>query len=308
MRVPTGLACILVSRAFEQEIHMTENRNSEPEIPAGAVEDMLRVNEAQKKYYEEADGAGESKVNGFATNLWRRWRQRALSVFDESEMDRSLSEIHLRWLSDKLPTAKVLDLGVGYGNPLSMTLAHRSREYVAVDLSASMVAHFERQLRNANLPNARAVVADVLSDNFPEYNFDIVYARAVFHHFQHFDAFLSMLSQRMSPGGVVVTLDDPLETWWPMKALRLAYRPFQTDASWEWPFTRRSLSSIERHFKIVEKIGTYGRSKWAIPLGFLAPSLAKRSASKWHKLDLQTNHSMSSIRSCLRASFLLSKP
>ena len=41
------------------------------------VREMLRINESQRKYYEQADGAEESEINGFATNLWRRWRGRA---------------------------------------------------------------------------------------------------------------------------------------------------------------------------------------------------------------------------------------
>jgi SAM-dependent methyltransferase len=270
------------------------------------VREMLRTNEAQREYYEHADGAAESEVNGFATNLWRRWRGKALSVFDEGHMDTTLSQVHRTWLGD-FSQAKVLDLGVGYGNPLSLTFAREARSYIAIDLSKPLVDGFQRQLDRIGAPNARACVADILSDDFAERDFNIVYARAVFHHFRHFDAFLENLSGRLAPGGLVVTLDDPIETWIPMKLLRAAYRPFQTDASWEFPFTRKTLRSIQKHFDVLQAQGTYDSSKWAIPLGFIAPDLARRRAREWHAKDLQRRYDVNNVTSCLRVSFLLQK-
>jgi 2-polyprenyl-3-methyl-5-hydroxy-6-metoxy-1,4-benzoquinol methylase len=279
-----------------------EVRDVQPE-----VREMLRVNQAQREYYEHADGAKESEVNGFATNLWRRWRERALSVFQESEINDSLSKVHLQWLNRDISTLKVLDLGVGYGNPLSMTFARQAREYIAIDLSQPLVDRFQRQLERAGLRNARACLADILSDEFAEKDFDLVYARAVFHHFRYFDAFVESLSGRIAPGGQVITLDDPIETWLPIKLLRLAYRPFQTDASWEFPFTSATLRSIQRHFNVMKSQGTYDSAKWAIPLGFIAPKYARRCASEWHRKDLKRAYSPDNVTSSLRVSFLLQK-
>jgi SAM-dependent methyltransferase len=269
------------------------------------VREMLRINEQQRNYYEHADGANESEVNGFATNLWRRWRARALSVFDDGAIDSSLVDLHLRWLGGDVASLKVLDLGVGYGNPLSMKFAREAREYVAIDLSASMVEWFQRQLKSNPTRNARAIVADFLSDDFVERNFDLVYARAVFHHFKYFEAFLEKLRRSMAPGGIVITLDDPLETWLPMKLLRMAYRPFQTDADWEYPFTRKTLRAIQRHFDILKVQGTYGFSKWGIPLGFVAPQYARRRARAWHERDLAFAYDIRNVTSCLRVSLML---
>jgi 2-polyprenyl-3-methyl-5-hydroxy-6-metoxy-1,4-benzoquinol methylase len=269
------------------------------------VREMLRINEEQRRYYEQADGANESEINGFATNLWRRWRARALSVFEESDIDESLARLHLQWLGNGLSSLKVLDLGVGYGNPLSMTFARQAKEYVAIDLSEALVKSFQRQLSANETRNARALVADFLSDEFAEKDFDLVYARAVFHHFKHFDAFLDKLRGCLAPGGVVITLDDPLETWLPMKLLRMAYRPFQTDAAWEYPFTRQTLRVIERHFEVEKVQGTYGLSKWGIPLGFVAPQFARRHARAWHQKDLAHPYDMHSVTSCLRVSLKL---
>ena len=269
------------------------------------VREMLRINEEQRRYYEQADGAKESEINSFATNLWRRWRGKALSVFEGTQIDESLADVHMQWLGGELSSLKVLDLGVGYGNPLSMTLARQAKEYIAIDLSAPLVARYQKQLKATETRNARAFVADFLSDEFSEKDFDLVYARAVFHHFKHFDAFLEKLNRCMAPGGIVISLDDPLETWLPMKLLRLAYRPFQTDADWEYPFTRRSLRVIQRHFVVERVQGTYGFSKWGIPLGFVAPQFARRRTKAWHQKDMAYAYDLKNVTSCLRVSLML---
>jgi hypothetical protein len=62
---------------------------------------------------------------------------------------------------------------------------------------------------------------------------------------------------------IVITVDDPLETWLPTRLLRMAYRPFETKVQ-----------------------GTDGFSKWGIRLGFVAPRYARHWAKAWHEEDL----------------------
>jgi len=87
------------------------------------------------------------------------------------------------------------------------------------------------------------------------------------HHFEDFDAFLSVLRSHVVPGGKVVTF-DPLETSLAIRLIRRAYRPFQQDADWEWPFQRSTFEVIEKYFEIEQIQGYLGRSKWPI---FLTP-------------------------------------
>jgi len=42
-------------------------------------------------------------------------------------------------MATSVAEAKVLDLGCGTGNPLSLWLAERAKEYVAIDLSESRI-------------------------------------------------------------------------------------------------------------------------------------------------------------------------
>lgn len=269
------------------------------------LEEMLQTNERQHEYYEKADGSAESSINSQATNYWRRTRRNVFSVFRNAEIRESIARLHTQWMGD-VSNAKVLDLGLGIGNPLSLKLAGAARKYVAIDLSSNRMEIFRKKLEEAGIEGARTYVDDFLSDAFPEVGFDVVYALAIFHHFKHLGAFLDSLSRRMSRGGIVITL-DPLETWFPIKLIRLAYRPFQTDADWEYPFTQESLTAIQHKYMIERVQGIYGFSKWAIPISLFNPQIARQYAWRWHQKDLQCATSLTAICSCLRVSLLLRK-
>ena len=165
---------------------------------------------------------------------------------------------------------------------------------------------FRTKLCEAGIKGARTYVADFLSDDFPEADFDVVYALAIFHHFKHIETFLDALAQRMSNGGIAIT-QDPIQTRIPIKLMRLVYRPLQTDAAWEFPFTRNSLDAIQRKFKVEPIQGIYGYSKWAIPISIFNPKLAGHYAQRWHMRDVRYATELNTIRSCLQASFMLRK-
>lgn len=266
---------------------------------------MLETNFAQREYYEKADGYNESPLNSRATNIWRRMRRNAYSVFKNAEIQKSVVQLHGQWIGD-VSNAKVLDLGPGQGNPLSLTLAREAREYVAIDLSSTRMEIFRTKLSDAGIQGAKTYVADFLSDDFPETGFDIVYAMSVFHHFEHIEVFLEALSDRMSAGAVGIT-QDPLQTWLPMKLVRLVYHRLQTGGAWEFPFTRDSLEIIQRKFKVEQVQGIYGYSKWAIPISILSPEMAKHYAQRWHRKDLRYATRLNSVTSCLRICFMLRK-
>ena len=266
---------------------------------------MLQTNVAQREYYEKADGYNESPLNTRATNIWRRMRRNAYSVFKNAEIQKSVVQLHTQWMGD-VSNAKVLDLGLGEGNPLSLKLAREAREYVAVDLSSTRMEIFQTKLSEAGIKGAKTYVADFLSDEFPERGFDIVYAMSVFHHFEHIDAFLEALSDRMSAGAVAIT-QDPLQTWLPMKLIRLVYHRLQTGGAWEFPFTRDSLEIIQRKFEVEHVQGIYGYSKWAIPMSIFSPEIAKHFAQRWHMKDLRYATKLNAIMSCLRVCFMLRK-
>ena len=57
-------------------------------------------------------------------------------MFRNAEIHDSIVELHMQWAGD-VSNAKLLDVGLGEGNPLSLKLAREAREYVAIDLKSA---------------------------------------------------------------------------------------------------------------------------------------------------------------------------
>lgn len=263
-------------------------------------EEMIRTNRAQRAYYNVTSGGLLSDVNGIGTNLWRALRLRALRAVSPGQRAR-VYDVHRRWIGD-LGAMKVLELGVGHGSPLSADLASGAREYHALDLSESQIDQLRHMLGEA--PNRRFVVADFLSDDYAEGDFDLIYAHSVFHHFRHIDVMLDRVVAKLAPGGRVIAY-DPLQTWPPIRLLRALYRPFQTDADWEFPFDRNSLAAIDRRFLTLDRLGVFGRGKWALVLGVLSPRLAALHGDALFARDFDRPQSDRTIRNSLHLSLHL---
>lgn len=104
-------------------------------------------------------------------------------------------------------------------------------------MSETAIIELNQKLRENNFDNAKAIVCDILSEDFKEKDFDIIYAKSVFHHFEHIDVFLKRVHSLLKPGAKVITF-NPLQNSLLVLMARSAYRPFQSDRHWEWPFTK----------------------------------------------------------------------
>lgn len=228
------------------------------------------VNRQQRAYYEsrfEAAGGSEAAANRL-TNLWTKVRRRiqahdqAIGTASDKVAD------HQRWLGD-LTGQAVLDLGCFTGNELSLWLAENARSYVGLDLSESAAAELHRELESAGLTGSAYVLAgDFLNNDFPAQCFDVVYAHSVLHHFEDIRVVLDELDRVLKPGGVVVSI-DPLATEPLNRLARAAYRPFQSDRAWEWPFSFQTFRVLREYFELDRVQGYRGFSMLSLPLAVL---------------------------------------
>lgn len=260
------------------------------------LDEMLAINERQKAYYETSNGWGVTAQNNGPTNLWRWAKTRALAAIDSTTSEADVIALHREWAGD-LSGKRVLDIGCGWGNTLTVEFARAAKEYVAVELSSTRCAELRERLTDA--PRARVINGDVLNPSLDLGQFDLIYALGVFHHFKHFEAFLTVAKSLLAPNGSIIIF-DPVQTWLPIRLVRAALRPFQSDADWEYPFTEQSLTLIETHFRIADCRGLLGLSKWAALAGLFNSRFGARLAQKWHAADWQKNRDWSSVRSCLR--------
>lgn len=223
-------------------------------------DEIIEINKQQKEFYN-------TKKRNFITEAWAKFRGIILGgIRKDLGISHQVYELHKSWLGD-LSNKKVLDLGCYAGNYLSLYLAENSKKYIGVDLSDVGINKLKEKLKN--LPNAKALAVDFLSDNdFKEKDFDIIYAYGVLHHFQNTQLLIDKLKEKLTPNGVVISY-DPLQTSLPIKIVRTLYRPFQSDAHWEWPFTKKTYYKYKSEFNIVDKRAVLGKSKYALLINFI---------------------------------------
>jgi SAM-dependent methyltransferase len=263
--------------------------------------EIIEINKKQKEFYNH-------KKKNLPTRIWSFVREKTLKQIrrDIGVLNQSY-DLHKEWFGD-LTNKKVLDLGCFSGNNLSFYLAENSKEYIGLDLSDLAIAKLNERLKD--IPSAKAIAADFLSEtDFPDKDFDVIYAYGVLHHFQNPDVLIKKLNDKLAPGGIIVSY-DPLETSLPIKIIRTIYRPFQSDKDWEWPFTRKTYYKFHNTFKVIERHGVLGQAKWYFLINLLPMSDVKKQeiGKKWHKKDWELSATSDShMFRCMQLTMVMQK-
>lgn len=264
------------------------------------TESILETNIKQAEFYN-------TKKKNYATRIWSKFRngilnkiKKAVGVQDQAYL------LHKVWFGD-LSSKKVLDLGCFSGNYWSMYLAEHSKEYLGIDLSDVAITKLNQRL--AIFPNASAQTIDFLSAEFLEKDYDLIYAYGVLHHFENTQILINKLNEKLATSGQIINY-DPLGTSLPIKLIRTLYRPFQSDAAWEWPFTKKTFYQFQSSFTIVERRGLLGKSKWMALISILPISDNKKNkmGQKWHKEDWDNSKISDSVLfGCMHLTMLMKK-
>ena len=246
-----------------------------------ARERILETNTRQASFY---NAENETRITNLPMKSWRLARRRMYRLMDASSIWDDVYRLQKEWIGD-LANKKVLDFGCYEGNKLSHYLARGSAEYVGIDLSDQALERLARSFSKKGITGARVQAVDILSKEFVESGFDIIYAQGVLHHFNPIEALLPILHEKLNPGGRIVSL-DPLRTSMLTRSVRAVYHPFRSDKDWEWPFRREIFDKFRQYFTIEHVQGILGKSKWAIPLTFVNKTLAARLVDHLHRQDM----------------------
>ena len=266
-------------------------------------DEIIEINKKQKDFYNY-----KSDRKNLPTRIWYYFREKTLKKIrkDIGILNESY-EIHKTWFGD-LSNKKVLDLGCFAGNHWSMYMAENSKKYIGLDLSDIAIAKLQDRIKQ--FPNAKALAADFLAEEFAEKDFDIIYAYGVLHHFQNPDVLIAKLDEKLAKDGVIISY-DPLETSLPIKLMRVMYRPFQSDKDWEWPFTKSTYYKFAKTFTIVERHGLLGKAKWYFIMNFipfLSDEKKQNIGKNWHKKDWEKSaKSDNNLFKCMHLTMLMQK-
>jgi SAM-dependent methyltransferase len=175
-----------------------------------------------------------------------------------------MKSAHARWVDSK-KGGDFLELGCFSGSPSTFQLSEVSGTYLGVELSPLAVEALNRKFAERNLSHkAQAKALDFLTMN-EDQKFDLIYAHGVLHHFENPEPLFQKLAALCKPGGALLFVDpsavNPL-----YRLIRSVYRPFQSDAAWEWPFRPLTVAALERYF---EPQDGFGWGRWSLPLSVM---------------------------------------
>jgi len=237
------------------------------------IDDMVSINTHQAKFYDDIYNAEAEKGHGgYAENLsaniitrvWAKLRYRQAAAVKEAGVEEEVKKAHERWSGLKAG-ADFLEVGCFSGSRFTFNLAELAGHYVGVELSTKAVDALNEKFVARGLGHkAKAEAVDFLKLDVAR-KFDLIYAHGVLHHFENPIVLFDKLAGLAKPKAVLIFC-EPSAVNALYLGIRATYRPFQSDAAWEWPFTRRTITALERHFELLEGFGWGRRS---LPLSFL---------------------------------------
>lgn len=265
-----------------------------------STQTILEINKKQKQFYNNI------KQNAI-TKIWAKFRNGILNKIRKNiGVQDQAYNLHKEWFGD-LSQKKVLDLGCFSGNYWTLYLAENAKSYVGIDLSDVAISKLKERIKT--FPNATVKAIDFLSDEFTDKDFDLIYAYGVLHHFENTSILIERLNEKLANNGTIISY-DPLATSWPIKIIRNLYRPFQTDAAWEWPFSKNTFYQFQKNFNIIERRGILGKSKWVILLNILpiGEEKKKKIGKNWHQQDWEKSKVSDNVLfSCMHLTMLMKK-
>lgn len=105
---------------------------------------------------------------------------------------------------NKIPNAKILDVGTGRGNFISL-IDHLYKDYekiVGIDIVDRMVELSEEAFKDNN--KIKIVKRDILNTGFPEEHFDIVCLSNSLHHLEDIKGTIEAMEKLTKPGGYLL--------------------------------------------------------------------------------------------------------
>ena len=267
-------------------------------------EELRKINIEQTKFYTL--DSKKRKYN-IAMNLWLIPRRKMYAILNESGINKDMYRTQLDWIGD-VNGKKVLDFGCYSGNSISYKMAKFADYYLGIDLSEPAITELKNELNKRGSKNAKLMVVDILSKDFKEKDFDIVYAQGVLHHFKYIEVILKKLQKIIKPGGIIVTC-DPLNTALTSRIARRIYHRYRIDQEWEWPFTDKTFTKIRDYFDITKVQGFMGYSKWSIIFAMVNRNFGVKLSRKLHEYDLKlANKFGNDLWRCLQLVMYLEKP
>ena len=240
---------------------------------ANELKKALKINQKQAEFYdsisfvdekEEFIGYSSHRMANLVTRIWASLRYRQQRVFEQSGAGNKKDEFITRWIRAK-QGGRFLEIGCFQGTRASWPLIESAGNYVGVDLSEHATEVLSKTIAESGFSHkASAKAVDFLLLDESD-KFDIVFAHGVLHHFEDAELLFCKIDKVLSDDGVLI-FTEPSAVNLLYRIVRAVYRPFQSDAAWEFPFSRKTVNRLHAHFKPEE---AFGWGRWSMPLSLI---------------------------------------
>ena len=233
-------------------------------------DEMVQLNVRQAQFYdkiqhaEAAEGHGGYAHNAEANALTRliatlRYQQQR-AVESTGLRDR-VRQTHLQWLRQKAG-GSFLEIGCFSGSDYTFDLIEAAGDYTGIELSSAASAALQNKMEAKGVSGKASVVCGDFLLYKRERKFDLIYAHGVLHHFENPEPLFARIRDLIADDGFLVFV-EPVAINPVFRLLRRAYRPFQSDAAWEWPFRRETVTELTKRFEVIEG---YGWGRFSAPV------------------------------------------
>ncbi|KAF2218354.1 S-adenosyl-L-methionine-dependent methyltransferase [Elsinoe ampelina] len=144
----------------------------------------------------------------YDTGDWQKELFKQVTAFIQDSVSNGLLD-----LPPKDGGVSLLDYACGTGK-ITLALKDHITSALGIDISDGMVDIYNARMSEAGVPNAHAVVGNLLSEqgltgelDKEAHNFDIAFVGFGFHHFEDPELTIKRLSSRLKPGGFIAILD-----------------------------------------------------------------------------------------------------
>jgi SAM-dependent methyltransferase len=234
---------------------------------------MIALNRRQAQFYDKiqqaeavADRRGYSHNHdaNFATRAFAELRYQQQRAVELAGIRERVRQAHLQWAAEK-QGGNFLEIGCFSGSPYTFDLIDAAGAFTGIDLSGVACDSLREKIATQELSRKARIICGDFLEYAPERQFDFIYAHGVLHHFGNPEPLFSNIRNRLSDNGILVFV-EPVSINPVFRALRSLYRPFQSDADWEWPFQKHTVSELLKRFVIADGFG-WGR--FSAPMSLL---------------------------------------
>jgi SAM-dependent methyltransferase len=170
-----------------------------------------------------------------------------------SGLNEALEQPALRSLLPPLRSARVLDLGCGFGDLCQYTAERGASHITGIDISRRMLEIAGTKTRDARIDYLRCAVEDYQYRGPP---IDLVVSSLMLHYVRDYPAIVSRVSSWLAPGGrFVFSVEHPICT-----ALLAGWYQHNDGSRFHWPVDRYREEGERRHHWFVDGVIKYHRT------------------------------------------------